>query len=199
MTTSRVQIANIALTTYIGREPIVSLTQDDPNARQVNLHYDDTRQEILSEWAWSFATRRELLVRMGTNNKPEWRSRFAVPNGAISIQWVNDPVSAKMAFESREIRDTPRHIEGGFIYSDLEEASIEYTFDNDEPTTYPPKFVQAFAALLASKIAIPLVETASKAGNAIDQYNQYLDAARVYDHQQSPPILVTNFHDWSRG
>lgn len=197
MTTSAVQIANIALTTYIGAERIISMDDQSKEAFHCKLHFDDARQELLSEWTWSFATKRERLAKLAVNDKEEWESKFALPIGLMRLNWVNDPASAKEAILCREVYDTPRLVEGAFIFSDLDEASCEFVFDNEDVSSYPPKFTQAFAALLASKIALPLVETASKAQNALAAYVDYLDAAKVHDIQMERPIIVRRSSNWS--
>ena len=200
MASSKVQIANIALTTYLGKGRINALDEQNPTALMCSIHFDDARQEVLSEWPWSFATRRGVLARLtdDANDKPEWRSKFAKPARLLRINWVNDPVCAKNAMTDREVFDPPRIVEGDFIYSDLDDASIEYVEDVDDPTAYPPKFTQALAANLASKIAIPLTETASKASDALAAYAQMLDEAKVQDLRLDPPIVVRKTYDWMK-
>lgn len=195
---SKVQIANIALGTYLGKGRINSLDERTPEAQQIDIHYDEVRREILSEWSWHFVTRRDVLARVTVNDKPEWASKFALPAKTLLLRWVNDPQSAKDAISQREVYDTARLVQGGFIYSDLEEATAEFVGDFDDPTVYPPKFTQAFAALLASRIAVPLTETANKASAAASEYDRLLDEAKVQDIQMEMPIRIIATVDWAR-
>lgn len=194
---SKVQIANIALTTYLGKGRINALDDRAPAAQAVDIHYDEVRREILSEWPWNFATRQAMLARVSVNDRPEWESKFSLPAKLLRLNWVNDPLSAKDALQCRRVYDTARHVQGSFIYSDLTEASAEFISDVDDPTVYPPKFTQAFAALLAARMVAVLVETASKAQAAMDAYTVYLDEAKVADIQTEPPIVVIKGINWA--
>lgn len=193
---SSVSIANIALVSYLGTQRINSLADGGPIAPFVSELFDDTRREILSEWPWSFATRRRPLVLMADNDRPEWRFKYARPSDAIRLNWVNDPETAKQAIIDRLIDDSPRDVVEGFIYSDLPSAVVEYVYDNEDATTYSPKFVQAFAALLATKLAVPLTEVSNKAQNAMQAYVELLDEAKVFDVRSEPPVRVSVKMNW---
>lgn len=197
MAISKVSICNLALSTYLGKARINAITEPSSSAQQCELHYDMVRQELLSEWPWSFAIRRQALATMGVNDQEEWLVKYVMPANALRINWVNEPYAAKQAILDREVYDTPRKVENGFIYADLEAAQAEFVLDVDDPTVYPPKFVQAFAALLASRMAIPLTETAQKMQAAMDAYALYLDEAKVNDIQLEEPIRVIQNRDYT--
>lgn len=194
---SQVKICNIALTTYLGKQTITDIDERSATAEQCGIHYDETRREIISEHDWSFCTKRERMALLANNDRDEWAYKYSMPAGLVAIRWANTPEAAKAAMADRRINDEARYVEGRFIYSDLRDSFIEYVFDNDDPTTYSPKFVQAFAALLASKMALPLTETQSKATAALDAYEILLDEAKVQDIRLSPPILVYKSTDWT--
>jgi hypothetical protein len=72
------------------------------------------------------------------------------------------------------------------VYTDLATAQAEYTFVNDNPTTYPPDFVQVFALLLAVYIA-PRITGGDqfKLGQRAQQLYQWkLQAAQVNAFQE---------------
>lgn len=193
---SKVQIANAALSTYLGKGRINSLDEHNPTALQVEMHYDQAREELLSEWGWTFATKRAPLAKMAINDIPEFASKFALPAKMIRLNWVNEPGAAKAAIIDRRIDDTPRLVQGSFLYSDLEAAWAEFVFDLDDPTVYPAKFAAALSALLASKIAIALTETASKQQAAVAAYEQLLDEAKIHDLRSETPIRVIRENNW---
>lgn len=195
--TSSVEIANMALSTYIGSQRINDMDEQSAAALQIRLHFGHVRRELLQRWPFSFARRRVALARTTGNDRPEWRSRFSMPPKVMGIRWVNDPQTAKDAISLREIYDTPRDIVDGFVYSDLEAATMEYIFEQEDATTYSEQFVQAFAATLASKIAMTLRESASAAQNAQEAAAAYLDEAKVYDARLHPPIRVVHMVNWA--
>ena len=196
MAASKVAIANIALTTYLGKGRINSLTENTTAAQQIEIHYDEVRKEVLSEWTWSFITKRARLAVLVDNDRDEWAYRYQMPINLLRVRWVNTPEIAKTAIWEREVYDTPRDISGGYLYSDTEDATMEYTEDSDDPTIYPPKVTQAMAALLASRIAIALTETAAKMEGALREYARYLDEAKVQDIEMEEPIRVLQNADY---
>ncbi|MGL4813288.1 MAG: hypothetical protein ACRCXM_16080 [Beijerinckiaceae bacterium] len=196
MAASKVSICNIALSTYLGKGRINALTEATAAALQCNLHYDEARREVLAEWPWSFAIRRQAMAQLSVNDQPEWKAKYSFPSNALRINWVNEPEPAKLALLSREVYDTPRKVEGRFIYADIVNPVVEYIIDLDDPVDYPPKFVQALAALLASRMAIPLTETSSKASFALQEYQRYLDEAKVADLQLEEPVRVIQNRDY---
>lgn len=194
---SKVEIVNLALSTYLGAQRINSLEEETPMSLQAVLHFPHVRRELLEMWDWSFARKRVALAKLATNDRPEWATRFAMPVSCMRIRWVNDPMVAKDAYQAREIYDTEREIAGKFIYSDLPSATMEYIHDEDDVTTYPELFVQAFAATLAVKMAASLRESASAGANAQDAAMSYLDEAKAHDARQYPPIKVVNMVNWA--
>lgn len=185
-----VQIANLALITYLGKARINSLDEQGPSPMQLSVVFEDARKEILSEWPWSFAVKRQKLALMSTNDRPEWAYRYKMPVGALIINWVGTGEAAKQAMVDRSIEDCAREVEEGFIYADQPDAWIEFVMDQKDTSVYSPKFVQAFAALLASKVAVTLTETASKMEFALGRYAELLDEAKVADQHLNPPIIV---------
>lgn len=196
--TSRVQIANIALVSHIGTKRINSLDEAGPLASMVKEIYDGVRQEILSVWPWSFATERRRLARISINDRPEWAFRYAVPSGMLRLNWVNDAETGKRAMSDRAIDDTARDVVAGSIYSDTPDALAEYVFDNNEPSSYSPKFIQAFGALLAARMAVSITETQSKAVAALEAYVDLIEEAKVFDARLEPPVRVMTTLEWGK-
>lgn len=193
---SKVQIANIALSTYIGSARINSLEEGSKGALQAELHYDSVRRELLEAWPWSFARRRMALAKHAINDRPEWASKFAIPSKCLLLRWVNDPQEAKDAIQAGEIYDTPREIDGQAIYSDLDQASCEYIYDEEDVSRFSEKFVAAFAAALAARMAISITETASKAQYAAGAFEQLIDEAKVADLRNGGFIRVLHGSNW---
>lgn len=194
---SKVEIVNMALSTYLGAQRINSMEEESPMALQAALHFPHVRRELLERWDWSFARQRVALAKLSVNDRPEWESRFAMPVKLMRIRWVNDPQTAKDAYQARQIYDTDREISGKFIYSDLDAATMEYIADEDDVTAYPELFVQAFAATLAVKMAASLRESASAGNAAQEAAASYIDEAKTHDARLYPPIQVVRMVNWA--
>lgn len=75
-----------------------------------------------------------------------------------------------------------------YILADTHGLGIKYTFDNDDPMTYFPKFTQAFAQLLAYRLCFNLSESRNKAADLFTEYNEVsLSTACASDSKQGTP------------
>lgn len=194
---TKVQIANIALVNYLGMSRINSLSEPGTGATLISGVYEDARREILSEWCWSFASRRVKLAKLVDNDRPEWAFRYSRPANCVRINWVSQPELIKASMNTGSLDDAARAVASESIYTDTPDAVIDFVYDQDDPETYPPKFVMAFAALLAGRAAIPGTETSAKVQHALGDYDRLKDEAMVFDVQQSPPIRVIRMVDWT--
>lgn len=104
--TSEVAICNRALAAIGTRSTISSLTEDSTEARNCNLIYEDTRDEVLSMAFWNFARKTELLNLIksapgtptnagSTANQwssayptPPWLYEYAYPSDALQIRQI---------------------------------------------------------------------------------------------------------------
>lgn len=195
---TKVQIANIALVSYLGMSRINSLDEPGTGAALISGIYEDARREILSEWGWSFANRRRKLVKLSTNSRSEWAHQYARPAHCVRINWVGTPEAIKASRDTGSIEDAQREIAEGSIFMDLDDAIIDYVHDIDETEVFPPKFVMAFAALLAARASIPGTETSAKAQASENAYFTLLDEAKAFDAQQSPPVRIIRGNDWQK-
>src|SRR3954468_7053964 len=84
MALSKVAIANRALQ-KLGAKRIESLTQDHPNARSMNVCFDQIRDALLRRYIWTFAKRRDSLAADGDQTVWGGHNRFSVPNDFIRL------------------------------------------------------------------------------------------------------------------
>lgn len=81
---SEVSICNRALSAISARTQIASLTESSEAARQCNLIYADTRDEVLQMAFWNFAAKTQLLSLL--------KSAPGTPSnaGSTTTQWLSD-------------------------------------------------------------------------------------------------------------
>lgn len=187
---SIINICNRALSTYIGQGQITSLSDNSPAATACDLHYDEARKYVLCYGAhpWTWATKRQSLAELTNDRSTEWGFKYQAPVDLLQIVWVNTPIAARMAKAAHENPDTDREFAGGVIYSDVEDAVMEYIADEDDVTTFPPIFQDALAAELASRIAMVLTQNVRIAQNAGNMARQLLDSAQASDALNLPPM-----------
>lgn len=109
---SEVNISNRALQAIAVRSQIASLTESSVEARNINLIYADTRDEVLSMAFWNFATKTDYLSVLkqapGTPGgvataaqwstaypAPPWLYEYAVPQDCIQTRSIiQQPINA---------------------------------------------------------------------------------------------------------
>ena len=136
---------------YLGAQPITSLT-DDPSERAkiCNRVYATTRNALLQEHPWNFATFRLSLNPLVET--PEWgySTQFQLPVGLLQILDTSPA-------------DLDYRIEGDRLLCDESSVKIKYVKEITDPLVYSPHFVTALEFKLASVLAIPITGDVAKA------------------------------------
>ena len=73
------------------------------------------------------------------------------------------------------------------IYSDTPGLKVKYTFQNDNPATYSPEFIEAFATKIAAEICYDLTNNAAKAKELRDEFDDKLAQAIAADSMGDTP------------
>jgi|SRR6185503_4441221 len=167
-----VDVANMALGILV-EAPISSLDQDNKAARLLNLHYETTRQSELVKQSWAFAIFRvELDAEDDAPTSDEYRYGYTVPDDALRVLPLTDNG------EASGLR-LPFKQEGTLILTNYSGPRIiRYIGNLTDPSDWDPLFVEAFAARLAMKIAMPLTNKPSVLQGAQLVYNEAISEAR---------------------
>lgn len=155
---------------------IESTTQ--PHARLCKQVYYVTRDALLCEYSWRFATIRVALAVHTDVPVFGYAYKFTLPGDCLRVQGVHD----------KTIKYT---IESGFLLSDSEEISIVYTRSVDESGYLDPSFVDALAARIALKLAMPILKKATYLEIAAGFYK---DAIRIAEHNDA---IQDNPTEWT--
>lgn len=163
ITLSKTNIINQALTS-IGADTVTSITDGTANADIMLALYPFALKSLLSECKWGFATKRHLLVTSSTTMAWYRTAQgetivYAKPTDIIRIFGTNDDYS--------QWRD-----EGSYIISDTTGLGIEYVYYDDDPSTYPASFVQAFIDILAYQATFKVANSASNRDKLFEKYEK---------------------------
>ncbi len=193
--TTQIQICNRALSTYLGMKRINSLDEDSPEAEQCLLHYNDTRKALFEMDEWYFANGRDTLAEL-TNDRTEWAYKYQRPADALIIRWVNAVDSARLKQSQGESPDIERETTVTSIYCDVPLAVCKYTQLLTDTSLYPQYFADAFSAMLAAAMAMPLTEDIKRAQNAESQAQARLEHAMLMNEDNTPPVETRRMPDW---
>lgn len=193
--TSNVQICNVALSAYCGEQTITSLEEEGPAATACNLHFADVRRNLFERNWWSFAKARQVLAELTNDRAEEWKYRYQEPADALAIHWVNDAETARIMLAAGRSPDTSRERAGDNIYSDVENATCEYTRLIEDPAKYPQYFADCFSAMLATRIVSTITQDALRIRAAQEAAVVHLQLAIALDARNDPPV-VEQTPDW---
>jgi hypothetical protein len=181
---SRITVANLAIQRVAG-QLISSFVDGSAEALAVNNFYNPTRDELLAKHKWTFA-QKTIALNLLTITPPDFGDGatlvYGYPVDYIKAGLFNIP-TALLRFEA----------DG--IHSDTPGLVMKYTYANDDPGTYSPEFIEALSLLLASKICIPLSQSAQYKGTIIQEYEMKLQEAISADSQAGTPDQA-QANDW---
>lgn len=152
MAASQTSICNLALT-RLGAGRITDIDESSVEAGHCRLFYDQALDELLRGFPWSFAIKRTSLPRLTTAPAFGWTYAYQLPSDYRYVLECN-------GYSQDTTAPLPFAVEGGELLCDETTAKVRYTRNATDPAEYPADFVQAFATLLAAKLAVPVTGNA---------------------------------------
>jgi hypothetical protein len=188
-----VDVANMALGILV-EAPINSLEEDNKAARLLNLHFETTRQSELMKQSWAFAIFRvELDPEDDAPTGNEYNYAYTVPDDALRVLPLTD------TGEASGLR-VPFKQEGGLILTNYSGPRlVRYIANLTDPADWDALFIEAFAARLAMKIAMPLTNKPSVLQGAQLVYNEAISEARRVNSIVSSSISAARSWAEERG
>jgi hypothetical protein len=118
----------------------------------------------------------------------EWAFSYRYPSNCLQLKRIfsgirNDNQDSKIPF--RISRDET----GLLVYTDMEDATMEYIFKETDPGRFPADFVTAISFLVAFKMAPRITRgDAVKLGSrAFEAYNMWMGMARANAANEETP------------
>jgi hypothetical protein len=191
---SKTDIANLAIAHIgIGKEISNLETERSEEAIACRKFYDLARQAVLSDLDWSFSTRFEDLALVETSPTDEWSYSYRYPSFCLNIRRIvsgtrNDTLKSRVPF--RVVSDDL----GYLIYTDMEQAKVEFTYDITNSEFFPAEFVMA----LSFRLAMYIVTTTSggdpfkKKEELLGQYQMEINRAKRKNLNEDGADIVPN-------
>lgn len=200
MSYTSLQVSNMALS-HIGAGEITALSDTSATADAINAFLEITREQTLKDFPWPFATYTAdatvtspggfALVEEDPND--EWGFSYRYPTDCVEIRriWsglrMDEPgsrVPYRIGYDGTTTTAT-----GRLIFTDMEDAVIEYTALVTDMTIYPPDFVMAWSYRLAWHIAPRLAMnfTPDTAKYLMQQYAMQIMRAQANSANEEQP------------
>lgn len=150
---SSTDIANFALSHIGTAKEISDLDSDTSQEGKVcRRYYETARDEMLRDFSWPFATAFATLSLVDEDPTEEWSFSYRYPSDCLFVRRIvsgdrNDTRQSRIAY--RIVQDAT----GLLIYTDEEDAEIEYTVRLTVTGRFPADFVMALSYRLAAYIA----------------------------------------------
>lgn len=160
-------VCNIALG-FLGKSRIADINEESEPARQCKLMYDMTKQHLLRHYDWGFAKKIEHMALLDVKH-PKWHYVYVYPNKCVRVMSIFN--NERGVCVGRGDKDKYELFLASdnvvALACDVKDAYIEYIYDIDDMNVVPSDFLEAFAHMLASNIALQLT------GNETLKNNEY--------------------------
>lgn len=181
---SKVELANQALD-HLGKDSILSLTEDSNAARKLNAAFDRTIYAALARSTWTFAQKIKTLAELTTNDWEErWACKYDLPNDYIGAVRLVDHIDV-------DNREGPKfQILGGALYTNESDAKLRYVYETTDTMSFPQPFLDAVSFLLARNVAMPLTRKVSVRDRMQKEYEYQLGLAIEDDTANEPTTYI---------
>ncbi len=175
---TRTEVANLALN-KLGVGLIASIGDSSiPESNRVNLLFLPTLKRVLRDHQWSFAEAEIDLAQLPEAQNSNYEYTYSLPSCFVRL------ISLKT--EYREISHDNFSRTGGHIHTDIAPVRIRYITHDIEPDYWEPDFMEAFATLLASELAKPLLQSDQMKQALLQEYlSVHLPKAKTVDSRET--------------
>lgn len=166
MSYSKAAIFNMALSNIGNNREIIDPDGDrSAQATACRVNYDVALDTTLRAHRWTFAKRTASLATIASYTSDVWLFAYRVPADFLYATVIN----RTDANPNGERYEMGGDSSGIVLYSNAEDAVLDYIARVTTPGVYPPDFVDALAAQLAVRVCPPLsaVESLRQAASAM--------------------------------
>ena len=199
---SQIKVFNRAIA-LLPAHPVASVDENSLEARECRRVYSDVVSDMLEgPHEWSFATQRVALALLATNDREnEWLFAYALPANlgspirvipdlsaagiAIPVPLPGDPYAEAWAISGAFI-ETPYIIDGSTLYTNVENATLEYVISDVTNLNVPQLVITAISADLASRICVAVKKDSERETKLLTAANAAWERAIADDRNRQP-------------
>lgn len=197
MASSKTVIANLALSHLgIGKEIANLDSENSAEANACRRFYEEARDKTLRDFNWPFATKIASLVLVETTPNNEWAYSYRYPTDCLKIRKIQSGIP----YDNRQSRVPYRIAQddtGLVVFTNLDNAVIEYTKREEVVSLYPSDFVMAFSYMIAFYVAPRLTggDPFKMGDRAMQMYDLEMSKARAnaFNEEQVPVDVESEF------
>lgn len=185
MATAKLGIWNMALSHLGQGKEVQDEDENSAAAGACRRFYDQVVDEALGDFRWSFNRKFATLALIEADPTDEWAYAYRVPSDCLTVRRIlsgirNDTNATAIPFIIGQDDS------GRLLYTDMENAQVEYGVRLDGTSRFPADFARALSFLLAVYIA-PRVTAGDPFGlrkDAMSLYENAIGKAMSHDANQ---------------
>lgn len=186
MAISDTKICNMALA-KIGSARIsdyTDSTEDNVQAVQCRLHYEQTRDALLRSHYWRFARTRVQLSANVTTPAFEWDYAYDLPSDFLRL-WIKPFEDNNSGLHNTRYSFS---MEGRQLLTDEDAVYLRYIKRVTDPTVFDPLFVEVFILKLALKMVMPLSQDRDLYASIYAELRDMMPRVRAMDKRETNTI-----------
>ena len=186
---SLVQIANRALS-KIGAARIISLSDDNKQARACTSCIYDIIDDELRAHRWQFAMKRTELAALSEAPAFGYEYQYGVPSDFLRIDMVNDEYPSAVMDNYIGAEYLEWTLEGNVILTDIAAPlKLRYIASVQDPSAWDSSFREAVAARVAMEVCEELTQSNEKKQFAQTDYRRAISQAIRTGAIEKPPVV----------
>ena len=189
---SETQIAKLALQHIGDRYDISDLTEESVEAEQVNLIFDDTRDWLLRQFPWNFATSYATPAALTGTVPNNFDYMYTYMTDAVNVLKIVDPLGLDTDIPFEVARNSS---DVKVILTDQSDAEFRYTKRVTNTAQFDPEFTMAFSYALAAKLAMPLTGDRAIMGDMATLARNVINSAWESDANEGDSDTIPDA-DW---
>jgi hypothetical protein len=183
---TEVSICNLALS-WLAGNLIISLNDETVEAQLCNANYISSRDAVLEDRAWTFATQRYRWTPLSESPVYGYGYAFMIEPEVIRVLEVRDNDDP---YNPNGANSLDWRRESNAILANASVIYVKALRRVVDTSKYPPSFVMALAARLAADICIPLTESRQMQQDMWNLYMKKLDDAMATDGMQGSTDII---------
>lgn len=186
---SVIQIANRALT-KLGAARIISLDDNNKQARAISSCFEDLRDAELRAHRWQFAIKRDSLPASTDAPVYGFQYQYPLPSDFLRLDMIADQYPDAIMDDYIGVETAEWAIEGNMILTSMSAPlKIRYGAQITDPNQWDALFREALACRIAADICEDLTQSDTKKTNAWAEYKMAINTAIRTGAIERPPQM----------
>lgn len=172
-------------------KPVANIeTEQSQEAAACRTFYDIARDKVLRDINWPFTTKMDSLALVEEDPNDEWVYSYRYPSDCLDIRKIQSGIRNEINTQRIPYR-VASDDQGLLIFTDREDAILEYTARIEDVNLFPADFMLALSYKIAAYIAPRL--TGGDATQWVEQINalyriEIQNAAANAQNEEQPDV-----------